>query len=69
MLSLLISLANYQSEKAFKQDTINLARITKMNEDMKNLLLNLPKPLLIIDIEEKQVALANKELCNLLSVE
>lgn len=46
-----------------------MARITKMNEEMKNLLLNLPKPLLILDMEEKKVALANKELCNLLSVE
>ncbi len=44
-----------------------MAQITRMNEDMKNLLLNLPKPLLIVDIETKEVALANKELCSLLS--
>lgn len=39
-----------------------------MNADLKSLLLNLPKPLLLVNNETKEAVLANIEVTKLLSV-
>ena len=40
-----------------------------MNQDLKNLLLEFPKLILLLDPSTKEVVLANKEAYRLLSVE
>ncbi len=49
-------------------DTLRLSEIEQMNKDLKLLLMNLPKPLLLIKTDTKEAVLANLEATNLLSI-
>ena len=40
-----------------------------MSEDLESLLINLPKPLILIEQDTNKVVLGNKELCKLLSLD
>lgn len=59
----------YHSEHTMKNEFLRLCQIEKMNEDLRNLLINLPNPILLFDHQEKNVVLANRDLYKLLSVE
>eukprot|EP00347_Sterkiella_histriomuscorum_P022915 403336673 len=52
-----------------KTTYVSLKQNQKLNEDLRNLLLNFPKPLLLLDQKNKEVVLANKEAFKLLSVD
>lgn len=62
-------LALYHSEKMQKNEFLHMKQIELMNQDLKNLLLDFPKPILLLDPSTKEVVLANKEAYRLLSVE
>lgn len=61
--------ALYYSEKMQKNEFLHMKQIELMNQDLKNLLLDFPKPLLLLDKKSQDVVLANKEAYRLLSVE
>lgn len=40
-----------------------------MNDDFKNLILNFPKPIILINEQSKEVMIANKEFLHLYSMD
>eukprot|EP00347_Sterkiella_histriomuscorum_P014290 403361440 len=65
----LIVFAVYHQERLMKENFVSLRYNERLNQDLKNLLLNFPKPILLLDQEKKEVVLANKQLYRLLSIE
>eukprot|EP00347_Sterkiella_histriomuscorum_P012331 403369004 len=61
--------AVYHSERLMKFNYLSLKYNERLNQDLKNLLLDFPKPIILLDEENKEVVLANKELYRLLSIE
>ncbi len=58
----------WRNEYSMKLEIIRLNQIEKMSEDLKNLLIEMPKPLVLLDESTNEVVLANKELCHLISI-
>eukprot|EP00347_Sterkiella_histriomuscorum_P002976 403366078 len=66
--SFLVICAIYYSEKLMKESYLQFKQNEKLNHDFSNLLLNLPQPLLLLDENNQEAVLANKELYKLLSI-
>eukprot|EP00347_Sterkiella_histriomuscorum_P015876 403355346 len=60
--------ALYHCESIVKAEIVRSYQIEKMNEDLKNLLINLPLPILLLDPDTQEVQLANNELFRLMSI-
>eukprot|EP00347_Sterkiella_histriomuscorum_P016347 403353540 len=69
ILTIFVVISLYYWERMTKTSFIELKKNEKLNFDLKNLLLNFPKPILLLDEKNKEVILANKELYRLLSLD
>eukprot|EP00347_Sterkiella_histriomuscorum_P018708 403344478 len=67
-ISLLVICAIYYSEKQMKESFLMFKQNENLNNDLNNLLVNLPQPFLLFDQNKKEAVLANDELYNLLSI-
>lgn len=59
----------YKNEFALKNEILRSFEQNKMNEDLTDLLMNLPKPVILIRESDNEVVMGNKELCKLLSTD
>ena len=68
MFALVVIYGSYYYEAIKKNDFLKMIQIEKMNENFQNLLMNLPKPIILIDNHTNEVTLANQQICNLFSI-
>ena len=59
----------YMTEFVMKKEFLRQHDIQHINNDLKNLLINFPKPIILFDNFTQKVVLANQEVRNILNVE
>lgn len=59
-MSFFVIFSIYHLERSMKFNFIRLKSNEKMNQDLKDLLINFPKPILLLDENNNQIVLANK---------
>lgn len=60
--TLLCAYSAYQNESRAKTEFIQMSQIKKMNDDLKNILMNFPEGIVLYDENKHEVVLANQEL-------
>lgn len=61
-VTLMCVFSAYQNELRAKTDIVQMAQIQKMNDDLKNILINFPEGIVLYDEGKDEVVLANLEL-------
>ena len=66
VFSLFYIYACYHQEVAIKRDHLRYYEMEAMREDLKRILTDMPKSILIYDSEQEKVLFANTEFCKLM---